>query len=98
MPSSVILLTTSVPSNVAVESNQREVKSWLAALRVDYVEVDGANADNAARRSALWAAPGATRAAYPSVFVDSGGGTRCIGNFEQLKELQEAGELASRLS
>ena len=94
----VILLFTSVPSKTAVESNQREVKSWLAALHVAFIEVDAANADNAARRAALWAVPGATRAAYPSIFVEDSCGTRCIGNFEQLKELQEAGELASRIS
>ena len=69
-----------MPKDVATECAQRHVRDVLGGRRVRRERVDGAAAAARETRAALWAVPGAERAAYPQLFVRSAAGAlTCVG-------------------
>lgn len=92
------MLYSSTPSSQAVEGAQRRLADLLAALRVHPRLVDGASAANRDARAALWALPGATRAAYPQLFVETAaadGGApsvECLGDAATVQAMAEGAQ------
>jgi len=86
----VILLASSTPSTIAQDTNQAKVRDWLNAFKIDFKEVDGADAANKEVRTELFSLSG-IKGVYPQVFItDKASKTEFIGDYDKLLELVEA--------
>eukprot|EP00607_Mallomonas_marina_P008207 CAMPEP_0182416614 /NCGR_PEP_ID=MMETSP1167-20130531/973_1 /TAXON_ID=2988 /ORGANISM="Mallomonas Sp, Strain CCMP3275" /LENGTH=177 /DNA_ID=CAMNT_0024589553 /DNA_START=85 /DNA_END=618 /DNA_ORIENTATION=+ len=91
-----ILLMSSTASDAIVEQNQRRILDLMAAHKVDYIEIDGANPDNKEKRNELFNVS-KSRGKYPQCFIEKEGNIRFIGLWEEIESLVENDSLPQEI-
>mmetsp|Transcript_1373 Transcript_1373/g.2744 ORF Transcript_1373/g.2744 Transcript_1373/m.2744 type:complete len:116 (+) Transcript_1373:22-369(+) len=89
MPSIALVLTTSTPSTMDQEGNQRKVLDWMTAFKIEHKVIDGADQAVKELRNELFTISG-QRGKYPQVFLtDQVEKTEFIGDYEKILSLVE---------
>jgi hypothetical protein len=99
-PTTFILLVTENPLNAIYAGNQLSIRNILRGKGIKWVEVDGVQ--SVERRNELFGISekcGCKRGEYPQLFcVEAGGDTVFWGDYTQVQELNDTGELAAKVA
>jgi len=85
-----VVLFSSMVTNQLFEVAWRKLETTLKGKAVTFTPIDGADADNKPKRSALWDV--STERKYPQVFFVTDSDIRFVGDMDKIQEMLEVGQ------
>ena len=94
--STVVLLLSSLTTDLIAEVNQRKAENILEAHKVVFTKIDASLEENKAIRDQLFKVSN-VRAKYPQVFIKNGDEYTFVGDYDTVEQLNECDSLSKEI-